>query len=130
MNTDIQKKAYKIVYLQLTGVALLAALTLLFSDLQTSLSVFFGGMAFGLSNLLFAWVIFKFIKEIHLFLIAFFIGEMLKLGFSSVLFLLIVLYLPVSLLPTLMGFIGAIVSFWITGIWTCMCESRLYSKES
>ena len=49
----------------------------------------------------------------NMFMAAFFVGEMLKLFISAILFLLIVKYLPVSLLSVLVGFAGAIIAFWI-----------------
>ena len=115
----VQKKAYKLVLWQLAGVILLAVFALLLSGLDSAYAVFAGGMAYGLPNLLFVWLVFRFVgaNETTLFMTAFFAGEMFKLMLSAILFLVIVKYLPVSLLSTLVGFIGAIIAFWIVCMW-------------
>jgi ATP synthase protein I len=115
----IQNEAYRIVFWQLVCVLLLALCTLIVSSSRNSLSVFAGGLAYGLPNLFFVWRVFRFAgaQEINRFMVAFFAGEAFKLIFSAILFLVIVKYLPVSLLSTLVGFVGAIVSFWIVCMW-------------
>jgi ATP synthase protein I len=115
----VQNKAYRIVLLQLAGVVILAFLALLMRGLTSGLSVLLGGLAYGLPNLVFVWRVFRYVgaSQTTQFVAAFFIGEMLKLAFSAVLFIVIVKYLPVSLLSVLIGFAGAIVSFWVV----CFC---------
>jgi len=51
------------------------------------------------------------------FAAAFFAGEAFKLILSGILFLLVVKTFPVSLLSVLVGFAGAIVSFWFVCMW-------------
>ena len=115
LQKRVQGQAYQIVYGQLAGVLILAFIALLVSGMKSSFSVFAGGMAYGLANLIFVWQVFRFTgaKAMTAFVLAFFTGEMIKLVLSAILFLLIVKFLPVSLLSTLIGLIGAIVSFWI-----------------
>ncbi|MBV9576265.1 MAG: ATP synthase subunit I [Gammaproteobacteria bacterium] len=114
----IQHEAYRIVLLQLAGVAVLAIACLVRSR-ESSFAVLMGGLAYGLPNLAFVWRVFRYTgaHQMERFMAAFFFGEMIKLILSAVLFLLIVKYLPVSLLSVLVGFIGAIVSFWIVCMW-------------
>jgi F0F1-type ATP synthase assembly protein I len=57
------------------------------------------------------------------FMAAFLIGEVGKLVLSGFLFLLVVKYLPVSLLSVLVGYASAIVAFWVV----CM---QHFSKRS
>lgn len=120
----IQNQAYKIVFYQLLGVALLTLMILPIRGPIDSFSVFMGGMAYGLPNLFFVWRVFRFAgaQEIGPFMLAFFWGETLKLILSGILFLVIVKTLPVSLLFVLVGFVSAIVSFWIACMW-------LFSKQ-
>lgn len=111
----VQHQAYKLVLWQLIGVAILAAAGLLIKGTTSGFSILMGGIAYGLPNLIFVWRVFRYSRahEMVKFMAAFFFGEMLKLFISAILFLLIVKYLPVSLLSVLVGFAGAIVSFWI-----------------
>jgi ATP synthase protein I len=111
----IQHEAYRIVLLQLNGVLVLALLALAVSGLKNGFSVLAGGLSYGLPNLVFVWLVFRFAgaHQMAQFMMAFFMGEMLKLILSAILFLVIVKTLPVSLLSTLIGFVGAIISFWI-----------------
>lgn len=115
----VQQQAYKIVYWQLAGVAALATITLPLAGLHHALSVLAGGLCYGLPNLIFVWRVFRYTRaqQMNQFMAAFFTGEMLKLLFSGILFLLVVKYLPVSLLSVLIGFAGAIVLFWIVCMW-------------
>jgi ATP synthase protein I len=115
----IQNEAYRIVFLQLAGVILLAVLALPVYGTKSSFSVFAGGMAYGLPNLIFVWLVFRYVgaQQMTKFITAFFFGEMFKLALSAVLFLIIVKYLPVSLSSELFGYIGAIISFWIVCMW-------------
>lgn len=119
----IQHEAYRLVLWQLAGVLLLAILGLLFWGQTTGLSLLSGGLAYGLPNLIFVWLVFRYTgaQQMAIFMAAFFAGEMLKLFVGAILFLVIVKYLPVSLLSTLIGLIGAIVFFWIASL---ICFSR------
>jgi len=114
----IQSKAYHIVFLQLAGVVVLACLALILRDERSSLSVLLGGLAYVIPNLVFVWRVFRFVgaQQMTLFVAAFFFGEAMKLVLSAILFLIIVKNLPVSLLSVLVGYIGAIASFWIACI--------------
>jgi ATP synthase protein I len=115
----VQNQAYRIVFLQLAGVIVLASLALILNGTQSGLSVLLGGLAYVVSNLLFVWGVFRFVgaQQMNLFVAAFFLGEAVKLVLSAILFLVIVKYLPVSLLSVLIGYIGAIVLFWVVCFW-------------
>lgn len=114
LQKRVQGQAYQLVYRQLAGVLLLALVALLYSR-QSGISVLAGGLAYGLPNLLFVWRVFRYTgaQEMTRFVVAFFFGEMIKLVLSGILIIFIVKYLPVSLLSVLVGFVGAIISFWI-----------------
>lgn len=115
----IQHQAYQVVLLQLSGVVLLAFAALVIGGPLCGFSVFAGGAAYVLPNLIFVWRVFRYVGagEMGRFVTAFFLGEMLKLILSAFLFLLVEKYLPVSLLSELIGFVGAIISFWIACMW-------------
>jgi ATP synthase protein I len=119
LNKIIQHEAYRIVFWQLVGIVVLALFALLTSGITSGFSVLAGGMAYGLPNLIFVWRVFKFAgaHQMTQFITAFFLGETMKLVLSALLFLVIVKYLSVSLLSGLIGFAGAIVSFWIVCMW-------------
>lgn len=119
LKKRVRHQACSLVLWQLAGVAILALLGLALGGTKSGFSVFAGGMTYGLPNLIFVWVVFSFAgaQQMTQFMAAFFAGEMAKLVISAILFLVIVKYLPVSLLSTLVGFIGAIVSFWIVCMW-------------
>lgn len=119
LQNRVQSEAYKIVLLQLASVLILACFAFLFGGKVVGFSVLAGGLAYALPNLIFVWRVFRFVgaQQMTQFVLAFFIGEMMKMFISAILFLIIVKYLPVSLLSELIGFIGAIVSFWIVCMW-------------
>lgn len=124
LSKRIQHEAYQIVVWQLICATGIACLILIIGGINSGFSALAGGMAYVLPNFIFVWRVFRYssTREANLFVTAFFLGEMIKLLLSAGLFLLIVKYLPVSLLSVLIGFIGAIVSFWIV----CM---RHFSRQ-
>lgn len=115
----VQNQAYRIVYLQLAGVFVIALFALVLRGKTSGFSALLGGLAYGLPNLGFVWRVFRYAgaQQMVQFLAAFLAGEMIKLFLSAIFVLVIVNYLPVSLLSVLVGFIGAIVSFWIACFW-------------
>lgn len=119
LKKKIQREAYLIVKWQLIGVFFLSALALLIKGKTSGLSVLAGGLSYGLPTLFFVWRVFRYAgaQQMTQFVAAFFMGETFKLIFSGILFLLVVKYLPVSLLSVLVGFVGAIISFWIVCMW-------------
>lgn len=115
----IQQQAYQIVYWQFAGVIALALLSWPIAGSKSAFSILAGGSAYCLPNFLFVWRVFRYTgaQQMSQFMAAFFAGEMIKLFLSGILFLLVVKYLPVSLLSVLVGFAGAIVLFWVVCMW-------------
>jgi ATP synthase protein I len=111
----IQKDAYRMVFWQFIVVTVLALIILVLKGVQSSTSALLGGLAYVLPNVMFVWRVFARTSaaEAQRFLVAFVVGEATKLTLSAVLFVMIVKYLPVILLPTLGGYIAAIVAFWL-----------------
>jgi ATP synthase protein I len=110
-----QQQAYQLVYGQFIGIVTLALISWPLAGVNGAFSIIAGGLAYCLPNLLFVWRVFRYsgAHQMNQFMAAFFLGEMFKLFLSGFLFLLVVKYLPVSLLSVLVGFAGAIVLFWI-----------------
>jgi ATP synthase protein I len=115
----VQNKAYQIVNMQLAGVIVLTLAAFIACGTRCGYSVLLGGLAYVLPNLIFVWRVFRYARasQMNQFMAAFFIGEMVKLALAAFLFLMIVKHLPVGLLSVLVGFMGAIVSFWIACYW-------------
>jgi ATP synthase protein I len=119
LKIKVQHQAYQLVWLQLTGVTALALIALFIAGQQSSFSILLGGLCYVLPNLIFVWRVFRYVgaSQMMMFMAAFFMGEMLKLVMSAFLVLMIVNYLSVSLSSVIIGFMGAIVSFWIACFW-------------
>lgn len=115
----IQHEAYHIVYKQAIVIGLCVLITWIGWGTHHALSFFFGGSVYLLPTFAFVWSVFRFSKaeQMPLFLAFFFMGEAVKLIVSSILFLLVVKYLPFSLLSVLAGFICAIGAFWVACLW-------------
>ena len=115
----IQHRAYRLVAWQLVGVLLIGLVALLLNGFNTGLGVLLGGLCYALPNLFFVWRVFRYTsaQQMTQFVTAFTFNEFLKLLFSGILFILVVKTWPVSLLSVLVGFAGAILSFWIVCVW-------------
>lgn len=115
LNQTIKTEAYQVVYWQLAIMAGLALIWCFLQGMQSGFSVFLGGLAYCLPNLAFVWRVFArtSVQAARQFLLIFVTGEVFKLFLSGVLFVLILRYLPIVLVPTLVGFVGAVIAFWI-----------------
>lgn len=119
LKSLVQSQAYQVVFKQFALVGVLAILFCLFAELNSGISVLAGGATYCIPNILFVWRVFRYsgAQQMTRFVAAFFIGEMIKLFLSAILFVVVVKTLPVSLLSVLVGFIGAIVAFWVVCMW-------------
>lgn len=131
LRNRVQKEAYYLVLLQLAGVCCLALIGLLFFNTRISFSILCGGLAYSLPNLIFVWRVFRYVgaQQMTRFMTAFFFGEMLKLLFSGIFVLMVVKTMPISLSSVLVGFIGAIVSFWLACMWYFSQQSKPQSAR-
>ncbi len=114
----VKKEVYQIIYWQLILIMGLALVLFLLQGIQSGISALLGGLAYWLPTLLFVWRVFArtTARAAKQFLLLFVAGEGIKLVLSAVLFVLVVKYAPVKLMPVLIGFIGAVVSFWIASV--------------
>ncbi len=96
----------------------LALILLFLQGTRAGLSAFCGGLAYWLPTLFFMWRVAAHAgaRAAGRFAVAFFGGEAIKLVLSGVLFVLAVKYLPVNILYVMIGFIGAILAFWVVSI--------------
>jgi F0F1-type ATP synthase assembly protein I len=82
---------------------------------QSALSAFAGSMSYALPTFLFLWLLSRFAgaKALSRFMMAFFLGEALKLISCGVLFLIIIQLFHLNLLNAFLGLSVSIVAFWI-----------------
>lgn len=118
-HTSIKLAAYKLVFWQLAAVTGLALILFLLQGMKSGVSTLLGGLSYGLPNLFFVWRVFVYMgaRAAKKFLIAFLAGEFAKLTLSAVLFVLMAKFLPVSVIFMMIGFVGAIVAFWIASFY-------------
>ncbi|NVJ60155.1 MAG: ATP synthase subunit I [Gammaproteobacteria bacterium] len=113
-NTMTQKgrtAAYKILGYQL-GVLIFASLWSLFWGVQTSLSLFLGGMAIIIPSLIFVYKVFQHsgAQASRQVLHGFYKGEALKFFLAIVMFVIVLKWLSVSSTASLIGFVVAAIT--------------------
>ena len=111
----VRFNAVKMVFWQFVVVVVLSLLLYILQGAQIGLSVLFGGVAYCLPNLIFVWRVFSHAtaREAKQFLIAFMVGELTKLFLGAILVVVTVKFLPVKIVWVLIGYIIAIMAFWI-----------------
>ncbi|WP_244670071.1 ATP synthase subunit I [Coxiella endosymbiont of Amblyomma nuttalli] len=84
-----------------------------------ALSAFLGGAVCMLPNFYFARHLFAVTGSLAIkrIMINFFLGELIKLGLSAMLVILVVIFIPVAILPFIVGFAGAQFAFWFAPLW-------------
>jgi ATP synthase protein I len=114
----VKKSLYQVVFWQLVVIIGLALILWLLQGFRVGLSAFLGGLAYWLPTLFFMWRVSNHAgaRAAGRFMIAFFTGEAMKLFLSGVLFVVTVKYFSVIPVYVLIGFVGAIVAFWIVSI--------------
>lgn len=112
------KTAFKILLWQLLLITGLSIIMGFVKGMQSGWSTFLGGLAYWVPAFLFVWRVFAkpFARAARQFLVKFIAGEVVKLFLSGVLFLLIVNFLPVQSLSVMIGFVGAVVAFWVSSM--------------
>lgn len=106
--------AYRLAWLQAVVVVIIA-LCWCIRGITEALSAFLGGaVCVILPNLHFAWRLFAItvVRTAKQIMINFFLGELIKLVLSAVLVILIVMFTRVSIVPFIVGFVGAQFGFW------------------
>lgn len=109
---SIRLITYRLIRLQAV-VVIVIALYWWIQGATEGLSALLGGAACVLPNLYFAWYLFSITRSraAKRIIINFFLGELIKLVLSSVLVILIIVFIPVSIVPFIVGFVGAQFGF-------------------
>lgn len=117
MQTE-RGRAWRVIGIQVAAVLVLAVGGLLIGGVRTGYAVVLGGGVVVLPTLLFVRHVFsRFRRMPGKVLGAFFVGEILKLVLMAVLFVLVLQYMIVPVLPLFIGFVGAILAFWLAPLW-------------
>ena len=105
---------YRLVGLQAV-IVFVIALGCWIKGMMEGLSVLLGGVASLLPGLFFAYRLFATTspQTVRRIMINFYLGEIIKLVFSASLVILIILYIPVSIMLFIMGFMGVHFGFWL-----------------
>ncbi len=100
-----RKQAFRLVWAQLTIVSL-ATLCALIWGIKASYSIFIGGFIGIVPSLYFVFKAFKYVgaQSAQKVIKAFYVGAAVKLFLTIVLFIAVYLWVPVSMLGTLIGF--------------------------
>ena len=111
----IRVQLSKMLRWQLVIIIGLAIMVGVIKGMSKGWAVCLGGLAYWLPTVMFFWCVSAFTgaRAATRFIIAFFAGETVKLILSCVLFLVALRYCQTYLLYQLIGFMSAIVGFWI-----------------
>ena len=114
VTLSARRAAYRLVGLQAIVVVAIA-LGWLVGGGKEALSTLLGGVACVLPSLYFARKFFATTsaREAKKIIFAFYVGEIIKLGFSAVVVVLIIIFIPVAIVPFITGFVGAQFGFWL-----------------
>jgi ATP synthase protein I len=109
---------YQIVYWQLLIIMGLSLVLLVTRGKQSFYACALGGLAYWVPTMLFVWrtCAHQGARAAKKFMAVFFGGEALKLIGSAALFVGMAITLPVNIAMLMVGYIGAIVAFWVAGI--------------
>ncbi|WP_423063269.1 ATP synthase subunit I [Candidiatus Paracoxiella cheracis] len=109
-----RQTAYRLVGLQAVVVLVIAACWLL-GGMPEALSALLGGAACVIPSLYFARRLFATTsaREAKKIIRAFYLGELVKLALSVVMVVFIIMFIRVTIVPFITGFIGAQFGFWL-----------------
>lgn len=111
----LQAHVFRIIFYQLMIIMGFILIMLWLKGWQGALSAFAGAMSYALPTFLFLGLLSRFggARAASRFMIAFFLGEAVKLIACGVLFLAFVQVFHMDLISTFLGLSVAIVAFWI-----------------
>ena len=107
--------AYRLVGLQAVVVVVIALCWWIKGATEALSALFLGGAACVLPSLYFARRLFAITssRAAKRIMINFFLGELIKLALSAVLVVLVIVFIPVAIVPFVVGFVGAQFGFWL-----------------
>ena len=122
--------AYRLVGLQAAVVVIIALCWWMNGTTVVLFALFLGGVVCVLPSLYFAWHLFAITssRATKRIMVNFFLGELIKLVLSAVLVILIIVFIPVPVVPFIVGFAGAQFGFWFAPLG--VLESRLDKVKS
>lgn len=120
-----QKNIARIIGIQFALLFAITVITAFIVNRNTGLAILLGGLSCGLPTVLFAWSLFCVRHAPGIFLICFMLGEVIRLLLGAMLFVLVIMWFPVNILPVLIGFVGAIISFWIASLWFVFKQKKV-----
>ena len=117
---------YRALIIQLTVVAIISGLWIIFSYPQAAVSVLLGGAVWFFPTILFVLIFMFRRKERNSvqILIDFYIGEFVKLIVSFILIFLVIKFYSLSMFPFLSGYLGAVLSIWVLMFFEMAAEKR------
>lgn len=112
---SLRDQAYHWVYLS-AGISMTVSLLLGFvSGMHVGSSALWGGLTWFMPNLWVAYRLFSRVEtQTRIFIVTFFIVELLKLVLYGMLFILLYKYLKIAVMPFLIGFMLAQMAFWVS----------------
>lgn len=120
-----QRNIVQIVGVQVALLFAIVGITTFIANKNAGLAVLLGGLSCWLPTVLFAWSLFYVRHAPGIFLVCFMLGEVIRLLLGAILFVLVIIWLPVKILPVLIGFVGAIISFWVASLWFLFKQKKV-----
>lgn len=114
-NRSTRQKAYIFVGFQIVAVSVVAVGCGLWRDWAAAYAVLLGGGCYIIPSFCYTYQLFADTRAraVSQIILRFYLGEILKLLTSAVLFLVLVKYVPIQVEMALVGFITAALGFWL-----------------
>ena len=109
-----KKLVYWVIYAQMSLTIIVSAILWWVLDLQAAYSALIAGVICALANWYFTWRVFRHwgARAAKQFMIAFCVGEVMKLIILAVLFVLAIMFLRITFGPFLISFIINLMIYW------------------
>jgi F0F1-type ATP synthase assembly protein I len=124
MLDTIRRQAVVFVVAQIAVVLLVGVIFSLLGNQKEGREALFGGLCYGIPNVVIVSWLFRRLTRLsgQQFLVKLYIGETAKLLLGSI-FLANQMHISTHPLSVMLGFIGAILGFWITAVIVLMKQS-------
>jgi F0F1-type ATP synthase assembly protein I len=114
----VKKEIFQILLYQFLIIAAVTCLFFICKGKQSTLSILAGAFSYWLPTSVFICAVSAQVSQwngMH-FMIAFIVGEAIKLLLCGILFVVFIKYLPIQLIDMLIGLVTAIAAFWLASI--------------
>lgn len=114
----MREQAFRLVFLQGIVVLILTVCFLIFDNKFVAVDLFLGGLTWILPASIVTYFVFSnvSVKAAGVFVVKCYVGEFFKLLISALIFILLLKFGKVSLLPALVGYAGALWSIFLLPI--------------